>query len=68
MMSHKEWQLLYSTLQIILSEDSPDLPKPTSSVLDEFELRRGFRLPIAYREFIQVFGPGIAHHFFCNSR
>jgi hypothetical protein len=34
------------------------LPKPTDETLDRFEQESGFRLPLSYRAFVKVFGPG----------
>jgi len=54
-----DWERLYQRLKI--EEPGPDriaVPKPDDAWLDAYEQRTGFRMPIAYREFIKVFGPG----------
>jgi hypothetical protein len=35
------------------------LPKPTDEALDRFEQERGFHLPLSYRAFVKVLGPGV---------
>ncbi len=57
-MSIKEWQELYNSIEIIPADGMPYAELPNSKTLDEFESSYNIKLPVAYREFIQVFGPG----------
>ncbi len=57
-MSVKEWQELYDSIKIIPADGKPFAELPDSKTLDEFESSYDVKLPVAYREFIQVFGPG----------
>jgi hypothetical protein len=55
------WQRLYDSLEIReLPADSriKALPKPSDEDLDLYERESGFLLPLSYRAFIKVFGPG----------
>lgn len=49
-----DWASLYDTL---CGEDT-EARKPTSKDLDQFEKSLSFKLPLSYRSFIQMFGPG----------
>jgi hypothetical protein len=65
------WKRLYNRLTI---ERTPataryeELPKPTLAALNQYEAATGFKLPLSYRKFIRVFGPGIhAHYYFIRA-
>lgn len=51
------WAELYRGLQI-LETPRPRVAPPSDADLDQFERDFGFRLPLDYRAFIKVFGPG----------
>ena len=50
------WQSLYNA---IYSADSADVRKPTAALLDRFEIALQINLPVDYRAFILMFGPGV---------
>jgi len=54
----RKWKALYRSLDAREQPHLKPLPKPTDAMLDEFESRSGFTLPLSYRAFIKVFGPG----------
>jgi hypothetical protein len=67
MISFSSWSELYHSLEIEAGHPPAgptkfravlQVPKPEINWLDDYEVRSGFRLPVGYREFIQVFGPG----------
>jgi SMI1 / KNR4 family (SUKH-1) len=52
-----DWQAFYDTLDVSL-ETACSWPAPTLANLDAFEIQTGVKLPLSYRDFILVFGPG----------
>lgn len=57
-MNVEDWQRLYDSLDVSVPDWSPAAEKPTPQALDEYENSSGFKLPLSYRCFVQVFGPG----------
>jgi hypothetical protein len=57
-MSQQDWKQLYDSLEIEIAPGTPKGVKPTQAMISEYEVATGFKLPLDYREFIQVFGPG----------
>lgn len=57
-MNVEDWQKVYNSLDVSVPEWTPIAEKPTQETLDEFEHLTGVRLPLSYRNYIQVFGPG----------
>jgi hypothetical protein len=56
-----DWTKLYQGLRI-LETPSPQIEPPSDADLDWCERDFGFRLPLEYRAFIKVFGPGQLTH------
>jgi hypothetical protein len=56
-----DWAKLYRDLQI-LDTPTPRIQPPSDADLDRFERGFSFRLPLDYRAFIKVFGPGQLTH------
>jgi hypothetical protein len=56
-----DWAELYRGLRL-LDTPTPRIDPPSHAELDQFEREFGFRLPLDYRAFIQVFGPGQLTH------
>jgi hypothetical protein len=57
----QRWQRLYDSLEIHglpAGSRIKALPRPSDEDLDRYERESGFRLPLSYRAFIKVFGPG----------
>jgi hypothetical protein len=52
------WKALYEKCEVI-GDDRTSLHRPTAEELDRFESMSHIKLPAGYREFIQVFGPGV---------
>jgi hypothetical protein len=57
-MSQQDWKRLYDSLEIEIAPGTPKGVRPTPATISEYESATGFKLPLDYREFIQVFGPG----------
>ena len=57
-MSQQDWKQLYDSLKIELAPGTPKGVRPTPTTISEYESATAFKLPLDYREFIQVFGPG----------
>ena len=58
-MALRDWRPLQKTLQRTVPAGWQALPLPTTATLDAFEEQSGIRLPNSYREFMQLFGPGV---------
>src|SRR5262245_52672134 len=63
-MSTGDWSSLYRSLQIKEYPGRRRIRQPTDLDLDKFESSTRFKLPVSYREFIKVFGPGTLGVFF----
>jgi hypothetical protein len=57
-MSQQDWKQLYDSLEIEITPGTPKGVKPAQAIISEYEAATGFKLPLDYCEFIQVFGPG----------
>src|SRR5262249_11093452 len=53
------WVGVYRDIAVLLLPIEQYAPKPSAVDLDSFDQAFSFRLPHVYREFIQVFGPGV---------
>lgn len=52
-----DWSMFFDSL-VIQPKQGKFVLKPDAKQLDAFEASAGFRLPLSYREFIGIFGPG----------
>lgn len=54
----KHWQQLYEEVYFVCGDQDRNREKPTDQHLDRFQEKLAVRLPVSYRAFIKVFGPG----------
>ena len=61
------WSRLPQRLELLVREGEV-VERPSTeeldATLDDYEARAGFRLPLAYREFVHWFGPGALSSWF----